>query len=271
MRLVHRMKSTIPNKLHYCWFGGGEMPAAYAAYMQSWHRLLPGHELIRWDESNFDLTCCAYVREAYAQGCWAFVSDYARFKVLYEHGGLYFDTDVELVGDLTPILRRGPFMALQPSLWGGVAAAPGLGLGFPAGHPLVKLILDAYEQRHFCINGQPDTQTTVGDFVTALLRSRGLRCAANTEQVIDGVVIYPTDVFCPIDCYAMREARTPRTVAVHHFSFSWATPSAKARSLRLSRLIAICGRRLGPRLWYISLAPQLIVSKLRRLSCRKGA
>lgn len=86
----------IPKKIHYIWFGGNPLPPLAERCIASWEKYMPGYEIVRWDESNFDTDCCDYVREAISVKKWAFASDYARFKILYEHGGVYLDTDVEL-------------------------------------------------------------------------------------------------------------------------------------------------------------------------------
>lgn len=103
----------IPKIIHYCWFGGNPLPEMAVKCIESWKKYCPDYEIKRWDESNFDLNCCNYVKEACQAKKWAFVSDYVRFKVLYDEGGLYFDTDVELIKPIDDILERGPFMGVE--------------------------------------------------------------------------------------------------------------------------------------------------------------
>lgn len=103
----------IPKIIHYCWFGGNPLPELAVKCIESWKKYCPDYEIKRWDESNFDLKCCDYVKEAYQAKKWAFVSDYVRFKVLYDEGGLYFDTDVELIKPIDDILACGPFMGVE--------------------------------------------------------------------------------------------------------------------------------------------------------------
>ena len=103
----------IPKIIHYCWFGGNPLPELAVKCIESWKKYCPDYEIKRWDESNFDLNCCDYVKEAYQAKKWAFVSDYVRFKVLYNEGGLYFDTDVELIKSIDDILAHGPFMGVE--------------------------------------------------------------------------------------------------------------------------------------------------------------
>ena len=103
----------IPRTIHYCWFGGKPLPRDAEKYILSWKKYLPDYEIKRWDESNFDVNSIPYIKEAYAAGKYAFVSDYARLKILYEHGGIYFDTDVEVIKPLDDILSKGGFMGFE--------------------------------------------------------------------------------------------------------------------------------------------------------------
>lgn len=131
----------IPKKIHYIWFGGNPLPPLAERCIASWEKYMPGYEIVRWDESNFDTDCCDYVREAISVKKWAFASDYARFKILYEHGGVYLDTDVELLKPLDEIIQRGPFMGFEQDFSSGTAGAvaPGLGLAANPGLASTRL------------------------------------------------------------------------------------------------------------------------------------
>lgn len=135
----------ITKTIHYCWFGRGELPEKAKQCIESWKNFCPDYEIKEWNEDNFDMNSCAYVKEAYEAKKWAFVSDYARFEILYKYGGLYFDTDVELVKSFDDIVSKGTFMGLQP----GKKAVhgmeyevnPGLGLGSEPGVEVFKEII----------------------------------------------------------------------------------------------------------------------------------
>lgn len=119
----------IPKKIHYCWFGGQPLPASAKTCIDSWKKYFPDYEIIEWNESNFDLNCCDYVVEAYSAKKYAFVSDYARFEILYKEGGIYFDTDVEVIQPFDDILLHGGFMGIEKiDADSGICVAPGLGL-----------------------------------------------------------------------------------------------------------------------------------------------
>ena len=120
---------SIPKVIHYCWFGGKPLPRSAEKCIASWKKFLPEYEIVRWDESNFNVNAIPYTREAYAAGKYAFVSDYARFWILYHNGGVYFDTDVEVINNLDDILSRGNFMGVEQQNDEIITVAPGLGIG----------------------------------------------------------------------------------------------------------------------------------------------
>ena len=103
----------IPKKIHYCWFGRNPLPDSALRCIASWKKYLPDYEILEWNEDNFDVNSIQYIAQAYKVKKYAFVSDYARFKILYEHGGLYFDTDVEVIKPMEEIVSRGPFLGFE--------------------------------------------------------------------------------------------------------------------------------------------------------------
>ena len=226
------MEFEIPKVIHYIWFGGSPLTPLAEKCIASWRKYCPDYEIVRWDESNFDIDCCDYVREAINAKKWAFASDYARFKILYEHGGIYLDTDVELVRPLDGIVAKGPFMGLEqdytPSSEGmvapglGLAANPGLGLAANPGLGLYKTILESYEGDHFVKPDGTYDQTTVVVRTTLILKSLGLENKPGIQEVA-GVTIYPKEYFCPKDLITHTMSLTENTHAIHHFDGSWLT------------------------------------------------
>ncbi len=208
----------IPKKIHYCWFGGTPLPASALKCIESWKKYCPDYEIIEWNESNFDVTCCDYVKEAYEAKKWAFVSDYARFKILYDEGGLYFDTDVELIKPLDEIVARGNFMGRETE--SKPAVAPGLGLGANPGLGLYKELLEAYHSRHFLNADGTMNQTTIVDYTTEILLQHGLE-NKNEIQFVAEVYVYPKEYFCPQDFISGETNITDNTVSIHHYSCSW--------------------------------------------------
>lgn len=208
----------IPKKIHYCWFGGAPLPPLAEKCIASWRKLCPDYEIIRWDENNFDVNCCQYVKEAYDAKKWAFVSDYARFWVLYRQGGVYLDTDVELLKPLDAILDAGGFMGLQADEKPEVA--PGLGMACPAGTALMGQLLECYHSRRFLNDDGTLNQATVVDYTTEYLTRYGLTVSEKVQEVA-GILVYPKEYFCPMDYATGKLNITPNTYAIHHYSASW--------------------------------------------------
>lgn len=208
----------IPKVIHYCWFGRNPLPDSAQRCIASWKSFFPDYEVRRWDETNFEINSIPYISEAYNASKYAFVSDYARFVILYHYGGLYFDTDVEIIRPFRSILERGSFMGREAGTNGKVA--PGLGLGFEPGNSLLYEIIQKYKTLHFLNNDGSLNQKTVVDYTTELLIDRGL-IMDDTIQEIDSVTFYPTEYFCPMDSTTGIIRVTPNTVSIHHYDCSW--------------------------------------------------
>ena len=242
----------IPKIIHYCWFGRGPMPASAYKCIDSWKKFLSNYEIKLWNEDNFDINTIPYTREAYAAKKYAFVSDFARFWILHKYGGLYFDTDVEVIRPLDDIIERGPFMGCEKdgltSLRGdhtSCRVAPGLGLGVNPGLGLYKEIIDLYSSLHFDIsyrNGLPPK--TVVDYTTMVLSRHGLK-PTNDIQFCAGIWIYPKEYFAPKDVDTHLLEITDNTRTIHHYDASWAEWYDKASGTRGIKLRKMFGRRVG--------------------------
>lgn len=245
----------IPKTIHYCWFGRNPLPDSALKCIASWRKFLPDYEIKEWNEDNFDVACNDYVREAYAQKKYAFVSDYARFWILYHEGGLYFDTDVEVIRPMEHIIEAGPFMGFEKvsdtlkSSSGNnghsTLVAPGLGLGVTPGFGLYKELLDHYDSIHYCdAEGRPYPGTIV-KHTTEILKRHGLQ-PVEKKQTVAGVTIYPSEVFCPMDSTTGILRITPQTVSIHHYTCSWMDRKSLRFRLHLLKntLIRIFGERL---------------------------
>lgn len=209
----------IPKVIHYCWFGGKELTEMAKKCILSWKKYCPDYEIKEWNESNFDPNICNYTKEAYQNGKWAFVSDYARFKILYDNGGIYFDTDVEIIASIDGIIQRGGFMGMEGKK---CKVASGLGMAAQKGNLFLKAMLDDYEKRHFEVAPGILDQTSVVEIETQLLQKKGYKLVPE-EQTIDGIVIYPSDYFAPIDYGTGKMVITKNTRTIHHYSESWKT------------------------------------------------
>lgn len=210
----------IPKVIHYCWFGHNPLPPLALKCIESWKKFLPDYEIKEWNEENFDVNIIPYTAEAYKAKKYAFVSDYARFWILYHYGGLYFDTDVEVIRPLDDIIARGPFMGCEMDAQPGattIGVNPGLGLGVNPGLGLYKQLLDYYEPLHF--DPEHITITIVGH-TTQVLRTMGLQ-EVNDIQQVGGVYIYPSEYFNPINIVTHRLHITANTRSIHHYAASW--------------------------------------------------
>ena len=224
----------IPKIIHYCWFGGKPLPRSAEKCIASWKKYLPGYEVKRWDESNFDVNAIPYTREAYAACKYAFVSDYARFWILYHYGGVYFDTDVEVIRPIDDIINRGGFLGVESNRNGIYTVNPGLGFAATQGTAVIGEMMNLYSTFHFInTDGASDLKNIV-EITTDYLSSKGLQ---NTDEIQDccGFTIYPKDYFCPID-YDTRELKiTENTRTIHHYAESWVPRSTRFKNA-LSRL-----------------------------------
>ncbi|MDE6691984.1 MAG: glycosyl transferase [Muribaculaceae bacterium] len=218
--------------IHYCWFGSGSLPGKAEKCIKSWKRYLPDHEIVRWDESNFDVNIIPYTKQAYEAGKYAFVSDYARYWVLYHYGGLYFDTDVEIIRNIDDILTDGPFMGCETPYTpdGSDKDAPwvnpGLGLGLDKGDRVAEEILNHYAGMHYVSPDRKAATENVVSITTKALIERGLRNSPDI-QTIGGIKIYPSDYFCPISTEDGKLHITPNTRSIHWFDQSWQSPLRK--------------------------------------------
>lgn len=215
----------IPKIIHYCWFGRNPKPALAEKCIQSWKRFCPDYEIIEWNEDNFDISSCPlYVRQAYDAKKWAFVTDYVRLKVVYDHGGIYMDTDVELKKRLDALLCYKAYFGFE----NGILVNTGLGFGAVMGHPIVKEIMDDYEGIPFLLaDGSFDNETCPSRNTKILLRY-GLR-QDDSRQILDGdVLILPSIYLCPLSYETGKRRLSAKTISIHWFDASWRTEAEKA-------------------------------------------
>jgi hypothetical protein len=208
----------IPSVIHYCWFGNNEIPKTARKCIASWKEFLPGYEIIEWNETNFDVNISPYTAEAYKVGKYAFVSDYARYWVLNKYGGVYFDTDVELIKPLRSVLEQGGFLGREAGTGGKVA--PGLGMAIEPGHIICRNVLDEYNKQFFINKDGSYNQKTIVNYTTEVLDKFGL-IRDDLLQEIEGIYIYPSDYFCPMDSTTGIIRITENTFSIHHYDCSW--------------------------------------------------
>lgn len=214
----------IPKTIHYCWFGGKNLPSIAKKCIASWKKYCPDYKIKRWDESNFDLSCCAYVKEAYESKKWAFITDYVRLWVMYNYGGIYMDTDVEVLKNLDPFLPNEAFSGFE-----SVDRIPTGIMASEKGSHIIKLLLDRYNDRHFILSdGKLDLTTNVEE-ITNVMIPKGL-VLNGKKQTVDGFTFYPKDYFCPKDYRTKKLELTENTYTIHHFDGSWVPESTRIKS-----------------------------------------
>ncbi len=206
----------IPKVIHYCWFGRGEKSALIKNCIASWKKYLDDYEIIEWNEDNFNIYCNQYVKEAYDNKKYAFVADYARLKVLYDLGGVYLDSDVEVVRPLNEeFLKHQGFSGFESD-----KNVPTGIMGCEKGYGLFGEFLNYYQNKHFINEDGSFNDITNVFIITEELERRGLK-RNNTFQIIDGFALYPKEYFCPLEDATGKMNKTNNTYTIHWFAKSW--------------------------------------------------
>lgn len=222
----------IPKKIHYFWFGGNPLPDFAKKCIESWKKNLPEYEIVEWNESNYDVHKIPYISQAYDAKKYAFVSDYARFDVLYDQGGVYLDTDVEVLKDFSDICEKGPWFGSEKL---GVVAS-GLGFAVEAGNELIKEIIESYKKQSFIGPDGEYILFTVVDRVSAIFRNYGFSETLDIQD-IRGVKVYPPEFFCPKNVDTGELVITDNTYSIHHYDASWIDPWQKKEVLYKQRYL----------------------------------
>lgn len=237
--LAHTLKSgrvvktgrlpLIPRKIHYCWFSGNPIPDNLRRCMDSWSRFCPDYEIIRWDESNYDVDRHPYTRQAYERKKWGFVTDVARWEILYSQGGIYLDTDVELLRNLDELLYQPGFCATEK--WGVLNS--GGGSGARAGNPAVRAILEFRKDIPLVREDGSVNQISSGYYDTLPLIAQGLRMDGTTQTVMNHeMTVYASEFFHPFDYISGETKITENTFSIHYFSGTWLNPDAAEERVR---------------------------------------
>lgn len=221
----------IPKVIHYCWFGKGQMPDLALDCIESWKKYLPEYKICLWDENNFDINCNFYTREAYEARKFAFVTDYVRLYALYNYGGVYMDTDVEVLKNLDEFLILPAFSGFEDEtkIPTGIMASE-------KGSLWAKEQLAYYTDRHFIKPDGSFDMTSNVDIIGNSMAAEGFVMKNSYQNHKDKIHIYPKEYFCPKSYHTGKIYITEKTYCVHHFAGSWLPQHVKLK-IRLKYLL----------------------------------
>ena len=222
----------IPKKIHYCWFGGKPLPKEVKKCIKSWKKYCPDYEIVLWNEDNFNVKCNKFVQTAYEEKAWAFVSDYARLKIIYENGGIYLDTDVEILKNLDELLKNKNYFTIQQC---DKNINTGLGFGAIKKSKVIKEMMQVYDNIVF---NKANKENIICPILnTRILEKYGFKYSEKIEFLLDGeITIYPPKYFDPLAPGNTENLLCNETFSIHHYSASWEKKSIKIKR-KISRLI----------------------------------
>lgn len=214
----------IPKIIHYCWFGRGEKPELAKKCIASWKKFCPDFEIREWNEDNCGDLSIPFMAEAYAAKKYAFVSDVMRLVVLEQYGGVYFDTDVEVLRDISPLLEDEGFIGFENDNY----VASGLTIAAQAHHPVIQAMIAEYKTLHF-LNPDGSTNAVGCPHLNSDVMERFGLVRNGQEQLVSGIHVYPADYFNPMDSTTGKLTKTEHTYSIHWYSMSWMGKSTHIR------------------------------------------
>lgn len=215
----------IPKIIHFCWFGGKEKPDLAKKCIESWKKYCPDYEMREWNEESFDISSAPiYVQEAFQEKKWAFITDYVRLWAMYQFGGIYMDTDVEVVKPLDPFLQHKGFTGFEDDSHMGTGI-----MASEQGLPLMATLLSYYDNRRFIREDGSLDMTTNTVSITNTLKQMGFE-PNGKMQSYEGFAIYPRDYFCPLDDATGKMHKSDNTATIHWFNKSWVSEKQRCRS-----------------------------------------
>lgn len=225
----------IPKIIHYCWFGGKEKPAKAKKCIASWKKYCPDYEIIEWNETNFDIHMNPYVEKCYTEKKYAFLTDYLRLLVLEEHGGIYMDTDVQVIKSLTPLLSNKAYFGFENNQY----ANTGEGCGAEAHNPVIIQMIREYD----CLLDGKSDYTGCPILNTQALQKFGLQLDGSLQNLGE-CIVYPADYFNPYDDPTGRLLKTKNTYSIHWYAKSWMSKKTIIRSILTKPIHRMFGTNL---------------------------
>lgn len=213
----------IPKVIHYCWFGGAPKPKSVLRCISSWKKYCPDFEIREWSEKDFDVGQNEYTQQAYSIKAWGFVPDYIRLWIVYNYGGIYLDTDVQVLKDLTPLLANKAYAGFEDNEFVNF----GQGFGAEKGNPVIEAHMRMYDSLCFINEDGSLNKTASPRYTTKCLREWGLQNDTGGIQQLEHITVYPKDYFCPKNFYSGLVNVTDNTYSIHQFDASWYDETAQ--------------------------------------------
>lgn len=211
---------SVPKIIHYCWFGG-EIPKRFQRYIKEWSKKCPDYQIIKWDKSNYDLSSCDYLDKAVKSGKGAFVADYVRLDILYRFGGIYLDTDVELLKSFDEFLEHNVIFGFETGtqINGAIIIAE-------KENPFIGEVLKVYQSQIFENKDIVDTLTPIPYILSKLVEQKGIILNGN-NQTIDNITVLSRDYFYPLSFAGEGKCFSNNTVAIHQYAGTWSSNITK--------------------------------------------
>lgn len=251
----------IPKKIHYCWFGNAEKPDSVLKCIKSWKKFCPDYEIIEWNENNYNIRKNKFISQAYDKKQWAFVTDYARLDVVYNNGGIYFDTDVEVIKNFDTLLENHAFMGFE----NGRFINTGLGFGAEKKHSAIKGMMDFYDKTSFLDEYGIKKKNINSPYINSGYLTENGTVLDDSMQNINGITIYPTEYFSPLN-YSTGELNiTENTYSIHWYSMSWFDPFAKFYKRIERKLSKVVGITAAVKIVNIINIPYRACNKIKKI------
>lgn len=223
----------IPKIIHYCWFGNKTLPEKYVTYINTWKKFFPDYRLICWNENNFPIDKYPYAEQAMKVGKWAFVSDVARIYALAKMGGIYFDTDVEVIRNFDDLLE-GEKAVLGTESESECSIGTGF-MAFVPEHNICKKMLEYYERNSFLMEDGTFNMIPNTHILADILKSEYSILPKDEIQVAEDLVVYPQEYFTAYDGFIGKSIPTENTKCIHHFAASWSDKKGKVKGWLIKR------------------------------------
>lgn len=229
----------IPKIIHYCWFGKKPLSHSMLAYINGWREKLPDYKIIEWNESTFDVYSNEWTKNSYNAKKYAFVADYVRIYALFQMGGIYLDTDVQVLKSFDPFLKYHTFMSFEgdENLIGTAVIGSEKKMFF------LKELLDFYNNNSFNENTLGALQNTT--LLQKILLEKGLRLDNSRQTLKDGIEMFPMDYFSAKNVHRDEYHITENTVCIHQYNMSWFDPRHRLWIKFANRYIKPVKRFLG--------------------------